>query len=104
MSSRHYQYENSESDTISSQENEDSRIVLGEITERFMVEDSGPSTSMISMFYDRSETLTSSTSQFSLGSSNVSKKAVGKQNKKYLDQNLNNYSSVPTTQSKALRY
>lgn len=80
-------------------------MILGDITERFIDLDleSGISSSMVSMFYDRPETETSSSNQFSLSNSNMTKIPSKKQSKNLLDQNLKNYSSVPTKQTKILR-
>lgn len=95
---RLYNDDNSETDTLSSGEiGDQSRIVLGDITEMFVDADSGSVSDVVDVI-ERSESQVSSSRGDMLHNSKVNKKVVS-QNSHFLAQNFKNYSSVPSKQS-----
>lgn len=105
VTARRYNDDNSESDSFYSGSNVDqSRLILGDITEMYVEVDTGSLNDALSA-NDRSETETNSSRRNVFQNSKVTKKILP-QNKNFLTQNLSNYSSVPSKpshQSKALR-
>lgn len=99
---RLYNDDNSESDSLSSGEiGDQSRIVLGDITEMFVDADSGSVSDVVEVV-GRSESQASSSRADVLHNSKASKRNLP-QTSHFLAQNLKNYSSVPSKQSSQSR-